>query len=499
MPAEQISSPAVPELPGGLSGRSVHMVGIKGNGMAALAEVLAARGATVTGSDVEEQFQTQQILDRLGVVPQVGFDGPVPEGTDLVVHSTAFQQDNAPQLVAAARAGVPVLTYPQALGSLSRQMPTVSVTGSHGKSTTTALCASLVDALGVPATVLAGTGMANLDGAASLNAGDASFVVETCEYHRHFEWISPSHAVVTSVEWEHPDTYSSLQEVVAAFASFLRGMAQTGHLIYCADDAGATTVAEQVAAARPDLRLVPYGEAAEGPFSLSGLAAAAGETRFRLAGGVAVGVEEIRLSVPAAHNALNAAAAVAVAAALHPPPAGDERRWWQTASRALAEFRGGRRRMELVGEAAGVTVIDDYGHHPTEIVSTLAGLRAFYPGRRLVVDFMSHTYTRTLALLDEFGAAFADADVVLLHPVFASAREQDWLRQRQQTPDEVAGQLMDAVSATHPAASYHPSCADAVSFLLGELREGDLLVTMGAGDNWQVGREVLRRLGGDSA
>ena len=490
--------PAV-SLPTTFAGVAIHMIGVKGNGMAALAEVLSARGATITGSDVAEHFQTSEMLDHLRVSPQVGFDQPLPAGTDLVVHSTAFQPDSTAQLRSALEAGLPVVSYPQALGALSRRAQTVSITGVHGKSTTTALCACLVDALGLPATVLAGTGMANFDGSGSLNRGERYFVAETCEYQRHFDWLSPDHAVVASVEWEHPDTYASADLVEEAFVAFLSGLGRGGSLIYCADDRGAVAVAKRVAAARDDVRLVPYGEAAEGPFAVRGVVAAAGETRFEIAAGAAVGASPFVLRVPACHNALNATAATAVAAILSEPSATASAHWWARVSSALLEFRGGRRRMEMVGEAAGVAVIDDYGHHPTEIRATLEGLRAFYPGRRLVVDFMSHTYSRTLALLDEFGAAFGEADLVILHRVFASARERDWLRERRQTPDQVAAALVAAVKGRHPACHYSESFPDAVTFLLDRLGPGDVLVTMGAGDNWQVGRGVLQRLDGGAA
>lgn len=472
-----------------MSGRRIHLVGAKGTGMAALAEILAARGALLSGSDVAETFQTQEILDRLGLRPGVGFaaDG-LPADTDWVIHSAAYERDANPQLLAAAARGIPLSSYPEALGELSRGATSVAIAGVHGKTTTAALCGLLTAALELPATVLTATGVPNFGGGATLQRGAAYLVAETCEYRNHFANFHARHLVVTTVELEHVDAFPTHAAVVAAFVGFAASLPPGGSLIYCADDPGAAEVAAAAARRRPGLRLRPYGERAAGPLRITGVTLAPGATRFRLA----CLPQPLTLRVAGRHNTANAAAAVAVAAllleaegrALDAPAQAAVRR-------ALAAYRGGKRRTELIGECRGVLILDDYAHHPTELTATLAGLRAFYPGRRIVVDFMSHTISRTMALLAGFGASFAAADEVLLHPAYGSAREEG-----AGAAARAGRALWRAVAQRHPRARYCETLAAAAAYLAATLRRGDLLVTMGAGDNWRVAHDVLRRLRG---
>lgn len=472
-----------------MRGRHIHLVGAKGTGMAALAEILAARGALLSGSDVADTFQTQEILDRLGLRPGVGFAAAdLPADTDWVIHSAAYERGENPQLVAAAARGIPLSSYPEALGELSRAATSVAIAGVHGKTTTTALCGLLAAALELPATVLTATGVPNFGGGATLQLGSTYLVAETCEYRNHFANFQARHLVITTVELEHVDAFPTRAAVEAAFLGFAGSLPAGGCLIYCADDPGAAQVAAAVAGRRPDIRLRPYGERASGPLRISGVTLAPGATRFRLD----CLPDPITLRVPGRHNTANAAAAVAAAMLLleeegRPPDRAAQR----AMTRALADYRGGKRRTELVGECRGVLIMDDYAHHPTELTTTLAGLRAFYPGRRIVVDFMSHTVSRTLALLADFGAAFAAADEVLLHPVYGSAREEGAAA----AAGARAGRaLFRAVARHHPRARYCETPDAAAAYLAATLGRGDLLVTMGAGDNWRVGREALRRL-----
>ena len=472
-----------------IRGRNIHLVGAKGTGMAALAEILAARGASLSGSDVAESFSTQEILDRLQLRPGVGFAAAdLPADTDWVIHSAAYERGHNPQLLAAAARGIPLSSYPEALGELSRSARSVAVSGVHGKTTTAALCGLLVEALGLPATVLTATGVANFGGRATLIGGADYLIAETCEYRNHFANFQPSHVVITAVELEHVDAFPTHAALVAAFADFAGALPHGGTVIYCADDAGAAEVACRVSAQRPDVCLQPYGQNASGPLRIGSLRAAAGAVRFTLD----CLADPVSLSIPGRHNAANAAAAVGVARVLLAEQGRPFSEAEQCATvHALGGYHGGKRRAEVVGECGGILVIDDYAHHPTALAATLAGLRAFYPNRRLVVDFMSHTFSRTAALLADFATAFGDADEVLLHPVYASARECSTA-----TPEQAGRELYDAVSAHHPRVRWCSTLADASASLAARLRPGDLLVTMGAGDNWRVGVEVLRMLGG---
>ena len=455
--------------------------------MAALAEILAARGASLSGADVAETFPTDRILDRIGLRPGVGFAADeLPGGVDWVIHSAAYERNENPQLLAAAARGIPVSSYPEALGELSRTARSVAVSGVHGKTTTAALCGLLVRALRLPATVLTATGVPNFGGGATVIGGAAYLVAETCEYRNHFANFQPSHVVITTVELEHVDAFPTHAALESAFVDFAGALPPGGSLLYCADAAGAAQVAASVAAGRPDLRLLPYGEAAAGALRVSDLRLAAGATRFRLG----CLNEPVTLRVPGRHNVSNAAAAVGVAGILLAEEGRALGAAEQAAAvRALATYRGGKRRTEMIGECRGILVIDDYAHHPTELVTTLAGLRAFYPGRRIVVDFMSHTFSRTAALRDDFATAFGVADEVLLHPVYASAREGS-----RDTPERAGRALYAAVADHHARVRWCATLEVASAYLAAHLRRGDLLVTMGAGDNWRVGEQVLRML-----
>jgi UDP-N-acetylmuramate--alanine ligase len=473
-------------LPASLDGFRVHLVGIKGTGMSALAEVFAARGARVTGSDTAEKFYTDAVLQRLSIPYREGFaEGNLPADTQLVVHSAAYKAPENPELVAAAKRGLPAIVYPQALGLLSQATDASGISGVHGKSTTTAMCGAILGEWGMPATVLVGAEVPQFGGRSTLVHGDRYLVAETCEYRRHFLNFHPSRIVITSIEPDHLDYFRDLEDMIGAFTEFAGRLPAGGTVIYGVDDPGAREAARRIGTARPDLSLVPYGRTTDGPFRIASESTGEGSTRFLLEGWP----QEFTLRVPGAHTVLNAAAAFALASFLWPRERGGAALDIAGAARALGSFTGCRRRSEIVGEAGGVLSMDDYAHHPTAIAKTLEGIRAFHPGRRIIVDFMSHTYSRTQALLPEFAACFASADMVILHRIYASAREQN--------VHGISGRdLFAAVAERHRQARYVEEPADAAAVLAGELAPGDLFITMGAGDNWKLGRQLLAARGG---
>jgi UDP-N-acetylmuramate--alanine ligase len=283
------------------------------------------------------------------------------------------------------------------------------------------------------------------------------------------------------VEADHLDYFRDLEDVLEAFLSYCRKLPPEGQLIINSDDPGAAEVLGRIRREREDIRVIPYGRSAEGRFRITEIHSTAGSTRFRLSGVE----EELLLEYPGIHSVYNATAALALSCGIL-ETAGRELTadLGRAMVRALAEFRGSRRRSEILGTAGGVLFIDDYGHHPTEISSTLEGFRNFYPQRRIVVDFMSHTYSRTRALLKEFATCFQAADLVVLHRIYASARET--------SDDSVNGRtLFQEVSRHHPQVVYFEEPEEAVPYLQDTLKPGDLLVTMGAGDNWRIGREIF--------
>ncbi len=479
-----------------LGGLSVYFVGIKGTGMAALAELFHKRGAKVAGSDVPEKFYTDRVLHRLGIPYQEGFRKEnIPPDAQVVIYSAAYDPAHHPELRAAAERGLPLLVYTEALALLSRNVFSVGIAGVHGKTTTTALIAATVKALGLPGSVLVGSAAADLDYQSTLVQGERFFAAETCEYRRHFLSFSPDILVVTSIEEDHLDYYSGLADIKRAFLEYAHNLPPDGTLIYCVDDPGARELAETVAGEREasegvkqgeGISLIPYGFRAIGPYAVTSCKTEPGRTLFSLGGFEG----EFTLKIPGTHTVENAAAAIAVCSLLIERER-EETGGYSDSRRLIAEgiagFSGSRRRSEIIGEAEGVLFLDDYGHHPTAIRSTLEGLKRFYPDRRIVVDFMSHTYSRTAALFDEFARAFDAADEVILHKIYSSAREQD--------NKAICGHdLFLAVKRNHPRVRYFEEVMDAKPYCRKSLGRGDLFITMGAGDNWTLGHALYNEL-----
>ncbi len=472
----------------GLFGVTMFFVGIKGTGMTALAELLVRRGAVISGSDVPEVFYTDKILRRLDIPVVESFDaGRLPPDTQLVIYSAAYQRGSHPQLREAVKRGIPLLEYAEALGLLSRDVFACGIAGVHGKTTTTAVTGTLLQKLKLPVSVLAGSAVSNFGGSSVLALGTRYFVAETCEYRRHFLHFNPDCIVITSIGPDHLDYFKDVDDIKDAFVSYGLKLPEGGQLIYCADDPGAAEAARTLSAQRPDIQCTGYGEKAEGAFKLLSCESLPGSTRFTVEGFP----EPFSIRVPGHHLVLDALAALAVTQLILQKEGQEVTPGQiQLLKEGLEEFRGSKRRSEIIGEWKGILIMDDYGHHPVEIQTTLQGLRSFYPGRRLVVDFMSHTYSRTEALLEDFAGAFGAADVVILHKIYASARERK---------GAVTGKtLMERMRKKHPRVFYFEEILDALPFCIEELKPGDLFITLGAGNNWILGRELAAILRGEA-
>lgn len=494
----------------------MHLIGAKGTGMAALAEILHSREAILSGSDVPDTFYTDAVLRRINLEPHAGFSVehlvPLP---DLVIYSDAYTAESNVEMAEAVRLGIPMFSYARALGALSAASDSSGIAGVHGKTTSTAMAGSMIAALDLPATVIAGSAVRSFGDRCTHIAGSRFFVAETDEYKHHFMHFSPRRIMLTSVESDHQDCYPTYQSIFQAFCDYVDKLPPDGLLVYCEDDEGARKVALQARKRRPDLRFEPYGFSAEGPYRIRECVEDEGTTRF----GVGAWEGSFELHVPGRHLVLDAAGALALVldilkearrpAGTGEGPSGEE---WKLLSASLSAFSGSRRRSERIGEAGGILVMDDYAHHPTALRATIEGFKAFWPHRRLVVDFMSHTYSRTIALMDEFAASLDPADCVILHGIYASAREKP--------VEGVSGwDLFGKVAARRPGLAridgkadpsavdsgfepeapekfilYTESHADAMPEILGLLRPGDLFVTMGAGDNWKLGRKILAAL-----
>lgn len=499
--------------PENLNGFRLHFVGIKGTGMAALVEICHSRGAIISGSDVPEYFYTDEILKRLKITPFTTFSkNNISDDIKLVVYSSAYKLEENPELLEAQKKNIPCMLYSQALGAISAMSYSSGVAGVHGKTTTTGLVGTLIKGLNLPAQVLAGSVIksfsdsnSNLsDGSCTLSIGHDYFVAETCEYQRHFMAFHPQNIILTSVESDHQDFYPTFADIQKAFIDYANLLPQNGNLIYCFDDKGAKETASLIKKQRPDIKLIPYGLNVQGDFQIILEKTENGQQHFKLNGYSQI---KFSLNIPGLHNVRNSAAAIALVILLIQKEnkvnsftelSKDKQiKYLTKIQQSLLTFTGSRRRSEIVGkfDNPNCIVIDDYGHHPTAIKTTLEGYREFYPDKYIIVDFMSHTYSRTAALLDEFSKSFGAADLVILHKIYSSAREN-----KKDFENIVSGQILyEKTKQNHKNVVYFEEILDAVPYVQKVLSEklpsdktGYVLVTMGAGDNWKLGSEILK-------
>ncbi|MBC7236565.1 MAG: UDP-N-acetylmuramate--L-alanine ligase [Chloroflexi bacterium] len=450
----------------------IHLVGIGGIGLSAIARVLAMRGHVVSGSDLQDT-PILEGLRALGVTTYQGHAAHQVGDAELVVMSSAVPEDN-PEVIAARAAGVEVLKRQAFMARLLAGYRTIAVAGTHGKTTTSAMIATILETAGLAPSFIIGGIVAEWGTNAKAGNGDW-FVIEADEYERMFHGLSPTVAVVTNIEMDHPDCYRSLEEMREAFAIFVQGISQDGCLVACTDSPELMRVLRGLWQGRQDVEAVTYGHKAA-DYTVSNMAANAwggvnGEIIYR-----GKELARLHLRVPGEHNLLNATAAWLTARRCGVDG--------ELAAKALATFRGVRRRFEFKGEAGGVLVIDDYAHHPTEIRATLAAARWRYPQQRLWAVFQPHTYSRTEALFDEFTRAFDGADRVIIADIYAARAKE--------RPTVSAQDLVAAME--HTGASYGGSPEQILAELLADLRPGDVLLTMGAGDGYLVGERVLTEL-----
>ncbi len=454
----------------------LHLLGIGGAGLSAIARVLLELGFQVSGSDRQLNANTAQLAaagatilgeQRAENLATLG----AAKRPDLVLISSAIAGVNA-ELQAMQAAGIPVVKRADFLPVLLADRRLIAVAGTHGKTTTTAMIVKVLREAGIAAGYIIG---GELPGYGNAAAGtDRTFVLEADEYDHMFLGLRPMVAVITSVEWDHPDCFPTPAHFQRAFAQFIDGVASDGVIIACCDDAGA----EQLRLERPlsDTRWITYGLtgaadiAAVDPTVIPGQGYGAELQWWHAPKG------QVRLQVPGLHNLRNALAALAVACTCDAS--------LTKALATLASFGGVARRFELVGEAAGVAIIDDYAHNPTKVRATLAAARSRYPQRRIWAVFQPHTYSRTRSLLAETAASFGDADRVIVTDIYA-AREQD----------DGSVSAVDVVATSNHAQIQHVAgLLEVADYLAGEVQPGDVVVTLGAGTSNQIAQRLLERL-----
>jgi len=446
----------------------VHLIGIGGAGMSALAKVLIARGVRVSGSDLKESPDLAA-LRVLGARIVVGHDPSNLGDAETVVVSSAIRSSN-PELQTAEAAGVRVLHRAQLLAILMRDRRGIAVAGTHGKTTTTSMIALVLQHAGLDPSFLVG-GEVNERGTNAHDGAGEWLVAEADESDGSFLWLAPEIAVVTSIEADHLDYYTGEGEVRDTFLAFMQNVSPDGAIIACIEDPGVRALASRV-----ERRLITYG-LDEGDWTATRVAANGEQTLL-----VSHGEDEpfeLHIPVPGAHNALNALAAVAVAAeaGVVIPVIGD----------ALGKYGGVRRRFERRGSAAGVTVIDDYAHNPSKVRAVLAAAREQAP-KRLVAVFQPHLYSRTLHLGKDLGAALATADVVIVTDVYGA---------REDPQPGITGKIVvDGVLDAEPRrrVAYLPKRGDIVPYIAERALPGDLVLTIGAGDVTMLCDDILTSL-----
>ncbi len=451
---------------------SAHLVGSCGAGMKALAELLLGRGCRLTGSDLQGDSPTARSLARRGLRVQPGHCGDnVPVDADVLVFSPAVAATN-PERLRAAELGIPQYSYSEMLGRLMREKTGVSIAGTHGKSTTTAMTAWVLHTAGLSPSAVVGAELCELN----VNgwAGDGPlFVAESCEYQHSFWDLSPQHAAILALEPDHFDCFATFDDTVAAFARFAESI-PSGGLLLIGGDCPASRRA--CAGAGGDVQTFSLERQAD--WSAGDLRPSPAGTRFHIFRRGEF-FTEAATSLPGVHNVLNALAAAALCERVGADPA--------AIREGLSSFPGIRRRFEVVGTWRGVTFVDDYAHHPTAVRATLAAARARFAGRRIVCVFQPHQVSRTLALMGEFAASFGDADEVYVSPVFA-AREQVT-----DEPRAASFELAGRIALSGQRAQYAPSLDQMLTTLEDGLRPGDVLITMGAGDIGEVHHAFTRR------
>jgi UDP-N-acetylmuramate--alanine ligase len=448
----------------------IHFVGIGGIGMSGIAELLLNLGYKVSGSDLKASDITDRLQSSGGII-FIGHRAEQISGADVVVISSAVGHDN-PEVQAAERTSVPVIPRAEMLAELMRLKYSIAIAGAHGKTTTTSIVAAVLARGGLDPTIVIGGKLIGVGSNAVLGQGDF-IVAEADESDGSFLKYSPAIAVVTNIDREHLDFYRDIDDIKAVFLNFIDRIPFYGLAILCLDN-------EPIQGLIPKIkkRYTTYGMSSQADFQIREVKFKKRQSRFSVyRQGQKLG--RIALNLPGIHNVYNATASIAVGIELDIP--------FEKIKTALETIEGVQRRLEIKGEVNGITVVDDYGHHPTEIKTTLQAIGNCWPDRRKVVVFQPHRYSRTQALFDDFTRSFYQSDVLLVLPIYAAGEKR------------IAGltgrDLCEDIQAHgHKEVYCADTMEDAVVYLKANLKPGDILLTLGAGDVWNVGMEILETL-----
>jgi UDP-N-acetylmuramate--alanine ligase len=448
----------------------VHCIGIGGIGLSALAQILLNDGYIVSGSDMKEGEQVTRLIEA-GATVYLGHRDKNIKDADLIVYSAAVHESN-PEMVAASEAGIPCVSRAELLGYLmAANKNSIAVTGAHGKTTTTSMISLMLMRAGLDPTVLVGGNLSEIDGNVRLGSSDY-FVTEACEYRDSFLQLSPSYAVILNIDWDHADYFPTIEDVVSSFSTFVRRVPEYGAIIAFDSNPFIKTILKDL-----DRRVITFGYSESSDYHATDIEW--NKQGFPSLTVMHAGEElcHLKLAVPGDHNILNALAAFACC---HDMGVSTE-----VIVETLERFSGTQRRFDPRGETSGgVRIVDDYAHHPEEIAATIKAARKV-PHRHLWVIFQPHTYTRTLALHDEFAEALSQADTIVLAEIYA-AREANVHQLSSKT-------IAAAIEDKYPGkkAFFFKTFEDIATFVSNNADDGDLVITMGAGDIYEVGEMIL--------
>jgi len=436
------------------SGKRLHFIGIGGAGMSGLARIALSHGITVSGSDAKDSTVLSALV-ALGAQVHAAHLAEQVDGADFVIYSTAIGTSNV-ELVRARELKLPILTRAQALATLMSDSKSIAVAGTHGKTTTSSMLTVALQACGWDPSFAIGGTLTSSGSNAHRGTGEI-FVAEADESDGSFIEYRPFAAIVTNVEHDHVDYFATSADVTDAFADFAQTIAKDGYLIYCADDVGAAHLASSIT----DLKLISYGTSEGADLFIDSInLLPMGSTARVLWKGRTIG--SLSLQVPGMHNVLNAGAALAMGLTLGAPAA--------EALTGLASFHGTGRRFELKATIHGIRVIDDYGHHPTEIDVTLTAAKRYAGEGRIIVVFQPHRYSRTKAFMNEFAKALSIADEVVLLEVYAASEKP------------IPGITSETIAEQMTNGHFIPNFLEATEWVIAQAKPGDVIVTLGAGD-----------------
>lgn len=443
--------------------KKVYIVGIEGAGTSAIAQAYQNLGMEVSGSDDGDHFYAD-ILQSKGIKVFGSFDKKnLPADADLVIYSTAFEKNN-PEVEEARSRNITTISYPEALGKLFEEKYGIAVCGTHGKTTTTAILAECLRESGVDPSAIVGSKVINWKSNTLLGKGNY-FIAEADEYQNKLQYYHPLAAIITSVDWDHPDFFPTVGEYVKVFEDFVAKIPRHGFLVFCNDDADAENISQKAVC-----ETLGYGFEKGSDYEINSLQMIGDEQQFRVAS-ASEDLGTFSIKFPGRHNILNAAAAIAVCHKLKLD--------LEKVKEALKNFQGTARRFEHVGERNGAILVDDYAHHPAEIKATLKAAREKYPKKNIWTVFHPHTFTRTKALLHDFAQSFDDADNVIVIDIYGSAREKQG--------GVSSKELVDLINKyNHGKAEYIPTIDATTDFLKDKTGEKDVVISMGAGDVWRV-------------